>query len=385
MRRKLLLVGIMLALASLPAAPVCAKMGFGGGMGGMGGFGAKGKKEKKKARLQDILWDKSTEGQVRIFCSPAAKLYIDGQLQKDPNNKRQLSERYAAAIKAGTHVIEMRRDGYVTVKKEITVEAGKPYSLNFTLRKAGQKIGGMVLVPAGEFIMGLSKGDVKWIRQKIGAEERFFRNQMPRRKVYVDAFYIDKYEVTNAQYKKFVDATGHNPPEHWKNGTYPEGLADHPVVFVTWHDAAAYAKWAGKRLPTEAEWEKAARGPKSYLYPWGDAFRRNQLNSDTGGPGHTTPVGQYEKGKSYYGAYDMAGNVKEWTADTYKDYPGNPFKDTFYGLVPPKVARGGSFMEAGYDCMGSTRFKVTPTSSDEDLGFRCVKDAGNSSAREIDD
>ncbi len=384
MRKKILLAGILFCtLSCLLSGPALAKMGgFGGG--GMGSFGAK-KKEKKRAKLQDVLWDKKTEGQVRIFCSPAAKLYIDGNLKKDPNNRKQFSEKYAAAMKAGKHVIEMRRDGYITEKKEMIIEAGKPYSVNFTLMKKGQKVGGMVLVPAGEFIMGLSKGDTKWIRQKIGAEERFFRNQLPRHKVKVSAFYIDKYEVTNAQYKKFVDATGRTPPEDWKNGTYPGGKANHPVVFVTWHDAEAYAKWAGKRLPTEEEWEKAARGPRSSLYPWGDAFRRNKVNTETGGPGRTTPVGTYEKGKTHYGAYDMSGNVKEWTADFYKDYPGNPFKDEFFGLTEPKVARGGSFLEANYDCMGSTRFKITPTVGDEDLGFRCVKDAGSSTAKEIDD
>ncbi len=381
MRKKILLVGILFCTLS------CLLSSPGPAIAGMGSFGAKKKtkKEKKSAKLQDILWDRKTEAQVRIFCSPAAQLYIDGELQRDPNKKKRFSEKYVAAIKVGTHKIKLARDDYQAEEREITVEAGKPYSMNFTLMKAGQKIGGMVLVPAGEFIMGLSKGDLKWIRQKIGAEERFFRNQLPRHKVNVPAFYIDKYEVSNIQYKKFVDAAGRTPPEDWKNGTYPAGKANHPVIYVSWHDADAYAKWAGKRLPSEAEWEKAARGPRSLLYPWGDTFKRNQANTETGGPGQTTPVGKYEKGKTHYGVYDMSGNVKEWTADFYKDYEGNPFKDEFYGLTEPKVARGGSFVEANYDCMGSTRFKITPSGSDEDLGFRCVKDAGSATAKEIDD
>ncbi len=384
-KKRLLLIGLFLFLSvhlTLPTPSLAGMGSFGGKSGGgMGG----GKQKKRSAKLADVIWDRETEGQVRIFCSPAAKLYIDGELQQDPNGRRRRSEKYVAAIKAGKRKIKLARDGYETEEIEMEIEAGKPYSINVILMKIGQKTGGMVLVPAGKFVMGLSEKDTKWIKRKIGGEVRFFRNQLPRQKITIPAFYIDKYEVTNEQYKKFITATGHNPPENWQNGTFPAGKAKHPVVFVSWKDASAYAKWAGKRLPTEQEWEKAARGPKGFLYPWGDNFRRNKLNSGTGGANQTTVVGRYEKGKSHYGAYDMAGNVKEWTADTYKDYPGNPFEDDFFGLVEPKVARGGSYLDLNYDCMSTTRFKYSPTASDEDLGFRCAKDAGGRTDKEIAD
>ncbi|MBI5787338.1 MAG: SUMF1/EgtB/PvdO family nonheme iron enzyme [Candidatus Schekmanbacteria bacterium] len=387
MPKKLLIQGILswILLCLISRAGISSA-----GMGGMGSFGGEAektepKKEKEAAKLQDVLWNKETDGIVRIFVSPASELYVDGELQKDPNNKQRFSEKYVAAMKTGKHTVKLAREGFDPEQREIEVEAGQPYSMNFTLMKSGQKTGGMVLIPAGEFTMGLNPGDTKWIIQKIGGEERFFRNQLPTQKITLPTYYLDKYEVTNAQYKKFVDATGHKPPEHWEDGKIPAGLESHPVVSVTWHDAAAYAKWAGKRLPTEAEWEKAARGSGAYLYPWGDTFQRNILNSANGGPGTTTPVGKYEKGRGEYGTYDMAGNVKEWTADNFKDYPGNPFKDVFYGLTEPKVARGGSFTDPEYDCMGSTRFKFSPDSSYEDVGFRCAKDTGGRTDREIPD
>lgn len=359
--------------------------GFGGGMGGSAPVEEKAAGKPGQAELKDILWDRETEGQIRIFCSPAARLYVDGELQKDPNGKKQFSEKYVVAVKAGKRKITMEKEGFITGEQEITVEAGKPYSMNFSLMKEGQKIGGMVLIPAGDFDMGLGEQDISWIIQKIGGEKRFFRNQLPRHKVSVGAFYIDKYEVTNLQYKKFVTATGHTPPEDWKNGTFPVGKDTYPVIYVTWEDAQAYAKWAGKRLPTEAEWEKAARGTENSLYPWGDTFQRNNVNTSQGGPGTLTPVGKYEKGKSGYGPYDMSGNVKEWTGSDFEDYPGNTFEDSFMALAGAKVARGGSFLDAEYDCLTTSRYKFSPKSSYEDVGFRCVKDAQGRAEKEISD
>lgn len=165
---------------------------------------------------------------------------------------------------------------------------------------------GMVLVPAGEFTMGSAR-DEKW----VDADEA------PQRVVQVPAFFIDELEVTNIQYKRFLDATGWPPPPSWKDDNYPEDEDFLPVTEVTWWDATAYARWADKRLPTEAEWEKAARDADSRRFPWGDAFSPDRANNDL----VLLPAGAKPDGASPYGAFDMAGNAAEWTASIYAPYP----------------------------------------------------------------
>jgi len=156
----------------------------------------------------------------------------------------------------------------------------------------------MVRVPAGKFLYGDDKREV----------------ELPE-------FWIDKAPVTNAEYARFVAETGHEPPRHWNGKTPPKKIADHPVVYVTWNDATAYAKWAGGRLPTEEEWEKAARGTDGREYPWGE-WTEDHCNSEEAGLGDTTPVGQYSpQGDSPYGCVDMAGNVWEWTTSEWE--PGD--------------------------------------------------------------
>jgi len=194
----------------------------------------------------------------------------------------------------------------------------------------------MVYIPAGEFLMGEDKKPVS-----------------------VEAFYIDRYPVTNAEYKRFMDATRHSPPQHWRRGTYPEGKADHPVVHVRWSDAAAYAEWAGKRLPTEAEWEKAARGTDGREYPWGNEFDKDKCNTNESGIWDTTPVGKYSPaGDSPYGVGDMAGNVWEWTAD------GS-------GLAAMPL-RGGSWLDGRREARCASRRKHIPQRRNEFIGFRCA-------------
>lgn len=190
----------------------------------------------------------------------------------------------------------------------------------------------MVLIPAGEFQMGSVDG---------------FDDEKPVHTVYVDAFYMDVYEVTNALYKKFVDATGHSAPECRDNSTY--NAPEQPVVGVSWHDAIAYAEWSGKRLPTEAEWEKAARGGlKAKKYPWGDKLTHGDANySGTGGKDRwdgTSPVGSFSA--NGYGLYDMAGNVYEWCADWYDSgyYSASPERNpTGPSSGTGRVLRGGSW------------------------------------------
>lgn len=366
-------------------------------------------KKKRKAKLADVVWDKETQGQLRIFCNPKARLFIDGEIQRDPRGKIRASEKFVVALKAGEHKVRMDAEGlklvscrFIDQEKTkhklsadasgaVTVEiaAGAAHSINFILARAQKVKSTMALVPGGEFVMGLSaeskkkggKSDLDYIVERIGGDKRFHRNEVPRHKVDVKAFYIDTYEVTKDQYQKFIQETGRPAPDDWEDGSYPPGTGNHPVIFVTWEDADAYCKWAGKRLPTEEEWEKTARWetdrkkPIAYFFPWGDSFRRGKANTASGGPRKVMPVGSYEDGKSPYGVYDMCGNVKEWTASWYKDYPGNPFKDVFTTGEKVKVARGGSWRSKKYDTLGSCRFKYSLTHADDDLGFRCAKDA----------
>ncbi len=205
--------------------------------------------------------------------------------------------------------------------------------------------GTMVLVPAGEFVMGTSHAQLQKIvrgRRDAVALKEIFAHEQPQHRVYVDSFYIDKYEVTNAQFEKFTEATGYLTDAEkqgwgylwegsnvwprprgasWKSprgaGDNIRGKMNHPVVQVSYNDALAYLKWVGKRLPTEAEWEKASRGTDGRMYPWGNEWDATRLNSWEKGPHRTTRVGRYPKGASPYGAYDMIGNVWEWVLDWY--------------------------------------------------------------------
>ena len=197
----------------------------------------------------------------------------------------------------------------------------------------------MVYIPPGEFLMGDGKKPAQ-----------------------VEGFYIDRYPVTNADYAPFCEETGHTKPPPWHNtGTYPEGKADHPVVQVKWSDAVAYAQWAGKRLPSQAEWEKAARGTDGRKWPWGDEFDKSKCNTFETDVGTTTPVGQYSpEGDSPYGVGDMAGNVYEWTANGSGQV-----------LMP---LRGGSWNEFKDEARCAAQRKHTPHRKNDFIGFRCAVD-----------
>ncbi|MBI5787345.1 MAG: SUMF1/EgtB/PvdO family nonheme iron enzyme [Candidatus Schekmanbacteria bacterium] len=233
---------------------------------------------------------------------------------------------------------------------------------------------GMVLIPAGEFTMGIDAVRLEEISTSVEGMTKYLESATPACKVNLPAYFIDKYEVTNEDYKKFIGAAGHAAPEDWEDGNFPAGKGKFPVAGVSLEDAKAYAKWAGKRLPTEAEWEKAARGGDGRLFPWGEKFEKGCANTDEAGKGATVPVGSYEKGKSPYGVWDLAGNVWEWTADNYLPYPGNTFPDEFYGKER-YVLRGGSFADLKNDALSILRSKFTAITTDENVGFRCAKDA----------
>jgi len=235
---------------------------------------------------------------------------------------------------------------------------------------------GMVHVPAGEFIMGSDETDKEAKALQYGSTRQWYVNEHPARKESIDGFYIDKFEVTNREYKEFVDATGHRPPPLWRGETYPAELADHPVVAVDWYDAEAYCKHRGKTLPSEAQWEKAARGSDGRSFPWGSEFDSKKLNT-FGDYGGTTPVGKFPDGASPYGALDMAGNVQEWTSGWYKAYPGNKFSDPDYG-EKLKVIRGGGWGGIGhytlsYFVRSTFRHGIDPKGRFDDVGFRCVR------------
>jgi formylglycine-generating enzyme required for sulfatase activity len=165
-------------------------------------------------------------------------------------------------------------------------------------------------IPAGEFLMGTPEDEVEQLVQKY--KSVCFRHEVPQRRVYADTFEISKYPVTNAQFTEFVRATGHSRGV-WPYESYDD-FPDHPVAWVNLYEAQAFCQWARCRLPTEAEWEKAARGPDGFRYPWGNEWEDDRCNSRESGLMMTTPVGQYPQGASPYGVHDMAGNVWEWTS-----------------------------------------------------------------------
>ena len=228
----------------------------------------------------------------------------------------------------------------------------------------------MRLVPAGEFLMGSDT-------------DSDTRNQAHT--LYLDAFYVDKYEVTNAQYAACV-STGACEPPHFTKSDFRDSyygnpeFDNYPVIYVDWAMARAYCEWRGARLPTEAEWEKAARGTDARTYPWGDGVSCEQANYD-GEPelaaycvGETSEVGRYEGGQSPYGLYDMAGNVFEWTSSLNQSYPydagdgrENSTRDG------DRVIRGGSWNEDANDLQVFYRSWLGPAYSESEIGIRCAR------------
>lgn len=263
----------------------------------------------------------------------------------------------------------------------------------------------MVLIPAGPFLMGSPEG------------EDGFSDERPQRTVTLRAFRMDRHEVTNAKYEQFVAATGHRPPGNanpdvtlWFHGMPLPDSRQHPVVNVAWQDAFAYCQWAGKRLPTEAEWEKAARGTDGRRYPWGNEWDLKRANSASYWAGRTVefkdgaewkafwvtgegarisaerglrgevltlPVGSFPEGASPYGLLDMAGNASEWVQDWFEPY--------YYLKAPPadpkgpdgvllKVVRGGSWLKPAKSLRTADRDYGFPDDRQSGTGFRCAKD-----------
>jgi len=247
----------------------------------------------------------------------------------------------------------------------------------------------MILVPAGEFIIGVGESEMEKLKEESSVDKYWFEAETPQQKIYLDAFYIDKYEVTNAQYRKFVEQTNHSPPsvphtfdkgklvygfKPWEDERFNQ--PDAPVVGVTYYDAIEYAKWAGKRLPTEAEWEKAARGTEPNIYPWGNEWDSSKCNSREEGIWQVSKITEFTGDISPYGIFGMGGNVCEWVYDWYDN-------DYYKKIVArnPKGAKKGKARSVRGGCWNfsrvlsrcASRNGYPPESSCNYLGFRCVK------------
>ncbi|CCQ91770.1 conserved hypothetical protein [Nitrospina gracilis 3/211] len=248
-------------------------------------------------------------------------------------------------------------------QKQITIDDNRDFSIYETL--VGDDGREMVLVPEGVFSRGSLEGDF---------------DEKPPQEVYLDAFYVDKYEVSVEAYNKFRKAANYvEPSVPFFEGEHE--LLKHPNVAqvgVSWYDAVNYCTWAGKRLLTEAEWEKAARGTHGLVYPWGNEMlpRRANIHGTADDYQYLAPIGSFPMGRSVYGVYDMAGNVSEWVEDWY---------DQFYYQEAPmmnptgaenkknRVFRGGSWDSTKVDVRASKRYAATPGRKDSVVGFRCGK------------
>ncbi|MGD2175876.1 MAG: SUMF1/EgtB/PvdO family nonheme iron enzyme [Candidatus Brocadiaceae bacterium] len=281
-----------------------------------------------------------------------------------------------------------------TLQDLISQFAGTPWQKrgSRTLERLQNPPDGMVYVPEGTLQMGTDLSEIAQLAREHGltalggGQEEIellagvygFSSEVPKHTAATNAFFIDKTEVTNKAYKQFVAQTGHPAPGHWSNGTYPQGAGDLPVVNVTLSDARAYAGWRGARLPTEQEWEKAARGVDGRMYPWGSDFRQEycrHMKPENAGP---VPVGSFPTWDSPYGCLDAIGNVMEWTSSSFAPYAGNALD------VPTRegksvVRRGGSWRQEELPEIPTrcaSRYPAHPAEADRYTGFRCVVDVG---------
>lgn len=283
-----------------------------------------------------------------------------------------------------------------------------------------------VLIPAGEFVMGSDKLDTEKKSGEFGNSKPWYLDEHPRHKENLKAYHIDKYEVTNGEYREYVDSKRIRPPGYWletgyllvlrmekvrsrsvdslrklaskvmkldvdtrtmdkgqllaameKRFAYMDKL---PVVDVSWIDADAYCRFRGKRLPSEAEWEKAARGVGGQEFPWGDTWKAGMANAgEEFWEDGVAPVGSYKSDRSPYGVYDLGGNVSEWVNDWYQAYPGSDYQSKEFGRMF-KVMRGAGWGREGHYAIslfqrGAYRFFLRQDSSHADLGFRCARDS----------
>ena len=260
----------------------------------------------------------------------------------------------------------------------------------------------MIWMAGGGFLMGSTRPEVDAQFRDAGLPEdwkKYTLDEEPRHQRTIEPFYIYKYEVTNCQYKAFIDATGHTPPPHWKGEDYPADKGDHPVVEVRWDDAVAYCRWAGTRLPTEAQWEYAARGAApedgqpSRVFPWGNTWDRRLSNNASLHAGKelqnaadwkvwyggdqkslfplTSRVGSFPKSVSPFGVHDMAGNAWEWCADIQAPYPDQRAADAENKKL--RSRRGGSWANVALHIRSADRQPAAHDDLNLYTGFRCTK------------
>jgi formylglycine-generating enzyme required for sulfatase activity len=230
----------------------------------------------------------------------------------------------------------------------------------------------MVLIPAGEFLMG----------SVPGLDQSARTNEYPQHFLYLPDYYIAKTPVTKAQYAAFVQATGYRQPTYWGDRQPPPGKQDHPVVYVSWDDAVAYCQWLSKntgqlyRLPTEAEWEKAARGTDSRIYPWGNQWSDGRCNTPESGLNDTTPVETYPDGASPYGLLDMVGNVWEWCSTKWnRPYPyvaEDEWRKEYLQEDVRRALRSGSFYDYKSFARCASRWFDFHWSRSKEIGFRVM-------------
>jgi formylglycine-generating enzyme required for sulfatase activity len=225
----------------------------------------------------------------------------------------------------------------------------------------------LVRVPAGEFLMG----------SHLAVDREAAKGELPQHRVYLAEFAIGVVPVTNAQYAAFVQSAGVGAPSHWDRERIPAGKEDHPVVWVSWRDARAFCDWLSQatgrsfRLPSEAEWEKAARGTNGRTYPWADRRLEAELCNYDMLVGHTTPVGAYPGNVSPYGALDLAGNAGEWTSSLYRPYPyGADDGREDPAAEGVRVVRGGAFNLTRWNARCACRLRYPPDRRDDHNGFR---------------
>lgn len=246
---------------------------------------------------------------------------------------------------------------------------------------------GMVRVGGGAFFMGTDRVDEEMEAINMGLPDPWYADEHPYHRVVLEPFFIDRTEVTNRQYQAFLEANpAESAPDDWSRRHYPQGQGDFPVVYVNWFQASHYCRWQGGRLPTESEWEKAARGKQSFIYPWGNRFESEYANVSSGpyDRGRARPVGSLPQGKSPYGALDMVGNVWEWVDSDYAPYPGSTEEVSGYG-EGNKVMRGLSFEAVGHhtpllyqkvvaiSARASFRSYDHSSARLRDVGFRCAR------------
>lgn len=278
---------------------------------------------------------------LHVSSSPArATVFIN-----DTPQKKLTPGSYS--LPPGNYRVSVYTKGYISSEDLVSLEANRERNLEVNLVE-GNAPPGMVLIPEGEFIFGVDEGS---------PDER------PKQSIYLKGYYIDRYETTNRQWSRVF-------PNH----VFEAGLEDHPVVGISWREAVAYAKVIGKRLPTELEWEKAARGTDGRDWPWGNQFNKRYCNcAETQQIPVIQAVGQFREGTSIYGCFDMAGNALEWTSSWYQSYPGNEDISVEYGQLY-KSLRGGAFHHRRSDVRVTRRFFDTPDAKKADYGLRLVAD-----------